>query len=434
MVTRAAVLLAPAVLPSRSSEVMPPFGGGHPRLDPRNEAGPTGVPEVMKSAVIVLLLAIFSSSCGAPASSGAASHSRSASPSVIPSASASVVAAGTSVLLVIEAPVPTPGSAVSLQLIREDGTAMRTVNLSPGSDVVAVAGQRIFVRTTDGGLLAIAADGHTKQLEPAGLLTGIGGVAASPDGSRWLWASQTSDTTSQSIYVAGDGLAARKIATLAYPTVLVPYAWTSHGIFFDSLPMDYFGYRPFNTVFNALGGVQLLDPATGTMKPLTLHGCVFSDETADGEIACFPTDAGYLVPNRHTLRIIDPSGKSNDFVLSIPRFNNVGDAFFSRDATFLTVAGATGVAAPLQIGATSTKSEQYGTDLVTVSAAQIVRFGPMGTRLAMGSASWLPDGKLVLWRPDDYGGAAGLYVTDPHGGSVGSEIVVLGRPVGYLNG
>lgn len=381
----------------------------------------------------MLLMAFLISDCGAPASSratpspAAASHARSASPS--PSAAASA-----SVLLVVKGPVLTPGTAVTLQLFREDGGAVRSLTLSPGSDVVAIAGQRIFVRTADGQLLAIAGDGNTKQLERAGSLTGIGGVAASPDGLRWVWASQTSDATSQSIYLGGDGVAARKIATLAYPTVLVPYAWTSHGVFFDSLPMDYFGYRPFSTVFNALGGVQLLDPATGTMKPLALHGCSVGDEAADGTIACFPTDPGYLVPNRHTLRIIDPSGKANDFVLSIPRFNYVGDAFFSPDETFLTVAGATGVAAPTTMGGSSTKPEQYGTDLVTVSAAGIVRFGPTGTRLAMGPASWLPDGRLVLWRPDDYGGTAGLYVLDPRGSGVGPEIVVSGRPVGYLNG
>jgi hypothetical protein len=393
---------------------------------------------VTQSAAVVLLTAVFAIACGAPTSNrantshGASSDSRLSSPSSSPSQGASP--SNASVLLVVRAPVPTPGSTANLQLLHEDGNPAGRLTLAAGSDVVAVAGRRIFIRTQDGRLLALLSDGSSKQLEPPGSLTGIGGVAASPDGLRWLWASQTSDTTSQSIYLGGDGMAARKLAALAYPTVLVPYAWTSHGIFLGSLPMDYFGYRPFNTVFDALGGIQVVDPATGTIKPFTLHGCVFSDEASSGTIACFPTDPGYLVPNRHMLRIIDPSGKPNDLVLSIPRFNGVGDSYFSPDQTRLTVAGATNAGAPPGLGAPSTKLEQYGTDLVTVSTAVIVRFGPNGTRPAMGFDSWLPDGKLVLWRPDAVGGTPGLYVLDPRGTGIGPEIVVSGTPIAYLAG
>src|SRR5579864_7265023 len=101
---------------------------------------------VTKSALIVLLMAVFAAACGAPNSSRAtpslraASDSRSSSPS--PSASTSALTA--SVLLVVRAPVPTPGSTVTLQLFHEDGTSAGQLTPAAGSDVVAVAGRRIF--------------------------------------------------------------------------------------------------------------------------------------------------------------------------------------------------------------------------------------------------------------------------------------------------
>jgi hypothetical protein len=336
------------------------------------------------------------------------------------------------VTLVVQSAVPTADSPVILQLIHEDGSPARVLTLQPGSSVVWLAGHRIFVRAKDGSLIGVGADGSTTSLEPAGTLTGLTGLIANTDGSQWVWTSQSSDTTSQSLYIAGDRVSVRKINTFAYPTVLVPYAWTSRGIILDSLPMDYFGYRPFSTVLGALGGIQVLDPATGAIKPLGLAGCPFSDEATDGTTACFPTDAGYLVPNRHTLRVIDRNGKANDLVLSTPRFNYIGDAYFSSDGGLLTVAGATGAGAPTTIGGASPNPEMYGTDLVTTASSAIVRFGPAGTRPAMKLQSWLPDGRLVLWRPDDVGGPPGLYVLDPHGDGTGPEIAVSGTPVGYL--
>jgi hypothetical protein len=82
--------------------------------------------------------------------------------------------------------------------------------------------------------------------------------------------------------------------------VFQAYAWTASGIFLDGLPPDYFGYRPFNTPLGAYGGVRRLDPGTGTITPVASQNqCVFSDQAADGSIACFPTTAGYLVPNLH---------------------------------------------------------------------------------------------------------------------------------------
>jgi hypothetical protein len=339
-------------------------------------------------------------------------------------------------LLVVQTKVPTSDQPGSISLFSEDGKAARVLPLQPGTTVLAVAGARIFVRGADGTLKAIRRDGSVETLGTAGNApSGIGGLVPSPDGRRWLWASQTADSTSQSVYLGGDALAARTLATFPYPTVLEAYAWTTQGIFLDSLPMDYFGYRPFNTTFGAFGGVRRLDPNSGTIQAVaTPSQCIFSDEATDGAIACFPIATGYLVPTRHAVRIL-ASGHVTELSLSVPRFNYVGDAWFSPDGSMLTVAGATGVGdnSPQSRNA-NPKPEQYATDIVQTADGSISRFGPNGTRPAMGRQSWLPDGRLVLWRPDAVGGSPGLYVLDPHGTGQGSEIEVIGTPVGYLTG
>jgi hypothetical protein len=340
-------------------------------------------------------------------------------------------------LLAVQTKVATPDQPGSISIFSEDGKSVRVLPLQPGTSVLAVAGARIFVQGADGSLKAIRRDGSVETLGTAGTApTGIGGLIPSPDGKRWLWASQTADSSSQSVYLAGDELAMRTLATFPYPTVLVAYAWTPNGIFLDSLPMDYFGYRPFNTTFGAFGGVRRLDPNSGTIQTVgTPSQCIFSDEAADGAIACFPTATGYLVPTLHAVRIVASAGHVRDLSLAVPRFNFVGDAFFSPDGSMLTVAGATGVGdnAP-QSGNTNPKPEQYATDIVQTADGSISRFGPNGTRPAMGRQSWLPDGQLVLWRPDSVGGAPGLYVLDPHGTGQGSEIEVFRKPNRLSNG
>jgi hypothetical protein len=353
------------------------------------------------------------------------------------SASARTQNRAPAVLLVVQTKIPTSNQPGSISIFSEDGKSVRALALQPGTSVLAVAGARIFVRGADGSLKAIRRDGSVEALGTAGNApTGIGGLVPSPDGKRWLWASQTADAASQSVYLAGDALAMRTLATFPYPTVLEAYAWTPKGIFLDSLPMDYFGYRPFNTTFGAFGGVRRLDPNSGTIQTVgTPSQCIFSDEAADGAIACFPTATGYFVPTRHAVRIVASAGHVTDLSLAVPRFNFVGDAFFSPDGSMLTVAGATGVGdnSP-QSGNTNPKPEQYATDIVQTADGSISRFGPNGTRPAMGRQSWLPDGHLVLWRPDSVGGSPGLYVLDPHGTGQGSKIEVSGNPIGYLTG
>jgi hypothetical protein len=342
----------------------------------------------------------------------------------------------TPVLLVVQSKAATQQEPGSISLFSTGGTSAGTLQLKPGWAVLAVAGSRIFIRSADGSLDALKRDGTLEVLEPAAnTVAGIGGLVASPDGKEWVWASQTPDTTSQSLYLAGDTLTTRKLATFAYATVLQAYAWTPQGIFLDSLPPDFNGYRPFGTTFGAFGGVRRLDPKSGAITIVSTPNCVFSDRAPDGSIACFPKLPDFLLPTRHTLRIISGSGAVTDLTLAVPRFNYIGDAYFSPDGSLLTVAGATGVGNNFPLDTNpNPQPEQYGTDLVQTQDASIKKFGPIGTRPAMGTNSWLPDGRLVLWRPDAFGGSPGLYVLDPRGVGQGPEIEISGEPLGYLIG
>lgn len=385
----------------------------------------------MRSIVLIAWAAIFLTACAtAQLATRAATPAATATARVAPTPNGAPA-----VLLVVKTKEPSADEQGSISLFSTDGKPAGVLPLKPGSAVLAAAGSRIFVRAADGTLEAMRRDGVAEALaRTPSALTGIGGLVASPDGTRWLWGSQTPDATAQSIYLGGDGLVTRKLATFPYPTVLDAYAWTSDGIFLDSLPMDYFGYRPFNTTFGAFGGVRRLDPVSGSIQSVaTSPQCVFSDEAVDGSTACFPTLAGYLVPTRHAVHIVTSSGKVTDLSLAVPRFNYVGDAYFSPDGSILTVTGATGVGdnSP-ESGNANPKPEEYGTDLVQTADGSIRRFGPAGTRPAMGTQSWLPDGRLVLWRPDSVGGTSGLYVLDPHGTGQGVEIEVSGKPIGYL--
>lgn len=124
------------------------------------------------------------------------------------------------------------------------------------------------------------------------------------------------------------------------------------------------------------------------------------------------------------LRIIGSEGRAADLSLAIPRFNYIGDSYFSPDGSQLTVAGATVVGNDFPLNTNpSPQPEQYGTDLVQTADGSIKKFGPIGTRPAMATKSWLPDGRLVLWRPDSFGGSPGLYVLDSRGTGEGAEIL-----------
>jgi hypothetical protein len=325
-----------------------------------------------------------------------------------------------------------PDHSGTLTLYRTNGTRLSQVPVERGVEVLAVAGSRIFIQTARYDLKAIRRNGTIESLGNLGASVDRR-FAASPDGRRWIWSTSQDHpelaTTTSTVHLAGEGMTARAVEDLSRPgTVLAPVSWTPQGAFVQYGPaFGHGGYFPFaraNEWVLVEGSVHRLDPATQhlTLLPATF-GCTFGDMAVDGTIVCFPAGGPYL-------RLVASSGTATTIRLATPRFAYASDAFCAPVAATCTVAGATGVGNGME-HPNATAPEQYGTDLVTTDGS-ISRFGPDGVIPAMGWQSWLPDGRLVLWRrPGAAGGPAGLYVLDTTG--QGPFISSQGEPVGFLN-
>lgn len=357
--------------------------------------------------VMALLLAGCGNSVAPPASA-----TRSPGPTAAPAPTLLVVAD------------PSPYSAqtpASVRFFKLDGTEVSHVTLAAGDQVVAATGTRVFVLSTNGKLRGLHRDGRFEDLADFG----TAGVAfvASPDGTRWLWSTSSSDgnTINSAIHLGGVGVTPRVIQSASTSTsgarALRPYEWTAVGAFVEHGAVGIGGYIPYVT---ATGPVDQLDVDTGTATAIAGSAtCSFSDMSADGTVACFPQ------PRQHTLRLVRRDGSVVDTPLSTPRFNLTGDAYFSQNGQLLTVAGAVGVGFSGQ--------ERYGTDLVKPVDASISRISLEGVRPAgfMRAACWLPDGSFVVYRPDNSADGPGVFIVGPSGAS--TQISKSGVPVGLLN-
>jgi hypothetical protein len=380
----------------------------------------------MSAAALVSTLLL--ASCTGPVSQASNTSTPDQSSQTSPSPAPSAVSNRPVTLVVFDENSSDP----TLHFLTEAGAESGHLVLAARTQVLAVGGRRIFVATPVGVLQAILRDGTAVTLDSS-IAQGFGqSVVIARDDAHWTWATNTQGNgpVQTTIKVASEGSAPRVVLTQTNPKgSLQPFAWTPSGIYVNPLPMDANGYFPFQPPV-IIGLMALLNPTTGATKPVPTGDCTFSDVSDAGVIACYPAGP------KPTLRLFYSPGNVIDLTLATPRFNFVGDAYFSRDSTMLTVAGATGVGMPAELsGGVQPKPEAYGVDLVRVQDGSIRRFGPSGTRVAMGEESWLPDGNLVLWRPPRAaGGAAGLYVLDPSGFGQGTLIPTTGRPVGYLVG
>lgn len=325
-------------------------------------------------------------------------------------------------LLVVADPSPYSGQTpASVRFFKIDGTELSHVTLATNDQVVAAAGARVFVLGTNGKLRGLHRDGSFEDLADFG--NGGAAFAASPDGTRWLWSTSSSDgnTISSAIHLGGLGVTPRIIQSASTSMsggarALRPYEWTTVGAFVEHGAVGIGGYIPY---LAATGPVDQLDVDTGTATPIASSAtCSFSDMSADGTIACFPQKT------QHTLRLVRRDGSVVDIPLSTPRFNLTGDAYFSQGGQLLTVAGAVGVGFSGQ--------ERYGTDLVKPSDASISRISLEGVRPAgfMRAACWLADGSFVVYRPDNTADAPGVFIVAPSGAS--TQISKSGVPVGVL--
>src|SRR5207247_10828434 len=100
---------------------------------------------------------------------------------------------------------------------------------------------------------------------------------------------------------------------------LRPFSWTTAGATVEHGAVGIGGYIVF---YNATGPTDLIDPASGTPKPLATAGdCAFSDVSTNGSIAC-------LSGSEHALKIFG-NGQTRSIPLAQPRFAAAGAAYFN---------------------------------------------------------------------------------------------------------
>ena len=324
-------------------------------------------------------------------------------------------------LLVVADPSPysAPNTTAVVRFFGLEGHEVSHADLPTGSQIVGVAGARVFVLDLKGKLRALHRDGAYEDLADLG--DPAVSFAASPDGKRWVWSTSTwqGQTITSVVHLGGDGLTSGEVETVTEDNrSLRPYEWTSVGLFIEHGAVGIGGYIPY---LGATGPVDKLEVTAGTVTPVAgTNACSFSDMSAEGIVACFP---GRVL---HSVRMNYPDGRVTDIPLSTPRFNLTGDAYFSRDGQMVTVAGA--------VGGGFQNGEHYGTDLIKTSDGSIARISLEGVRPAyfMRAACWLADGSLIVYRPENSADGQGIFVYGPSGKI--TPITKTGIPVGLVTG
>jgi hypothetical protein len=285
--------------------------------------------------------------------------------------------------------------------------------------VLAAAGTHIFVMS-GGHLKTMQEDGSVVDQGP--MDPAVGRIVPSPDGRRWLWSTYAASGTAlhSSVYLGGEGLQPRIVEDMTEANrVLAPFSWTSRGAFVVHSPQGIGGYILFDVAY---GPVDRLDPVTWHVTAETSsNDCAFSDEAIDGTMMCFPRGGGQRT---WTFALVAPTGSQRTVSLPRPQYTQFGDAYFDPTGTLVALGGASSAGA-------DGKPEQYSSGQVIVATGALNPIGPSGVRPAMGSQCWLPDGRLVLWRPvNAAGGPPGIFVVDRDGNA--AFIASKGVPVGQI--
>jgi len=295
----------------------------------------------------------------------------------------------------------------TLRLLRLDGAEVAAVALDPDAEAITAAGSRMLIAGS-GRLSAVERDGTTAALPtlPADADTAlVRGLVASPDGSRWMWASvvQSTSGVESRVYLAGSGSTGTLLLDRHESgSALQPTAWTADGPVLSDEPLGIGGYVLFRRTF---GTAALLDVGRRALRPLVPAGCAFSDMAADGTVACVSNGRegphGDSAVSLHLTHVGRP-----DVVVTLPAsMQQAGAALFRPDGSAVSLA---------MSPALGEGSEQIETDLVDIASGARHAFGPAGVM----PAAWLPDGRMVAVRlPGVAGGAAGTYVVSADGSS-----------------
>jgi hypothetical protein len=360
------------------------------------------------AGALALAAALLLAACGQPDATP--------SPPAVPSAS----------------PTPQPiigavdrgGATDKVRLLTLDGQELAATQIPAGSTVAGVAGDKVM--WLEGATL--------KGMDKSGKVTQVaalpavpsGPVTLRPDGTGWAWTrSEAQGAQTHSVLYVDD----RPLIDSTEPGhELQPVVWTARGIVIQHATLGLGGYIPIGGV---TGRSELLNPQTGTRRPLTDEKCLFLDLATDGTLACRTPASGLF--GARSIQLVRADGTKTE--IQAPG----GDRLrFAGDASFKPELQTTQMAIGASSGASATTSppgvgERYETDILDVGTATLRQFGPAGLQPGAGSWAWLPGSWLLAWRaPGAGGGDPGIYVIALTGAA--RQITPTGQPVGVILG
>lgn len=355
----------------------------------------------------VATAAVLLAACGSsPTSTGG-------SPS--PSATVTPTPAANTLIVIADYPQSSPETTpIVLHLVRPDGTEATRLTLNAGAITTSASGSRIFVVERGGALKALHRDGSVEELGNLASTTPTP-IVASPDGNSWLWG--TLDTNGKGTVYAGTKGASPRVVDQSTETARAvrPYSWTQRGPAIEHGAVGIGGYILFYT---ATGPIDLVDPASASITSLNgTTDCSFSDLATNGMNACFPHGKG------HTLSLMAAGGQVTSVALPADRFAVEGAAYFSPNGDQVIVGGATGAGAG---------NERFATDLVKTSDGSITPLSLDNVRPANGEWAWMPDGSLIVYRPQVAAAGPGVWLVGPSGTI--TKLATTGEPIGVLTG
>ena len=330
-----------------------------------------------RGAALALLLAGCGASTpagGNPGTTGTAT--RTPAPAPTPTATAPAVF----VLLVQDA------TSSRARFVRRDGVEIDSVPLPQDLRFFAVGGDRLWYVSATGHLHAVAGNGADVD---HGVLEGMpqnsvgwGGLAVSPDGSRWIWSYVIGDGTGSlhsRMEVAGTGRAPRVVAdeNRSDSEYLEPIAWTDAGIVVADQPGG-IGGGPLFFDDRYWWDTRLYDPLSLTARPLTgrTQDCPFNDIAKDGSFTCVSSGGSSTGTGTVVLHRADGSSRRLSIAAQV---TVAGDAMIAPDGARIAV----GV---------SSRENSVDTYLIALRTGATTRTGPAGDV----PVAWLPDGSLVL--------------------------------------
>jgi hypothetical protein len=339
-----------------------------------------------RRTVVVAGLVIGATACGGGASSTTpAGPSSSSAPinSAAATQATTPTAPSTPKTFVLMVQNPT---GVSVRFVRRDGTELRRVPMPAGMRFATVGGDRLFY-VSAAHLHSLGADGSDHDM---GALDGMqatnpgwGGLAVSPDGTRWAWSFLvgTSGAPMRSrMEVAGVGEKARVVLDASHdsPLYLEPIAWTEAGIVVADQPGNIGGF-PLFFDDHYWWFTRLLDPVTFAQRTLsTGQPCPFNDIAADGDFTCLSAHPAQVVLTRGATR--------RTFALP-GTVVNAGDALIDPAGRRIAI----GIN---RSDSTGQSDQQWKVDIVmfdvATGAATALPFS------GVVPVSWLPDGSLVV--------------------------------------